>query len=328
MRSTGLGSMPGTDFRQATGVVRDLSEELFAWPEVPARDEASAMIGRTLGLLAQATSRSPDGWRLSSSPDAAQLRAARWWGHDLDDFEELTQGYTGTIKLAVAGPWTLASQLRLAHPTMNHVIADRGACRDLAQALAEGIGAMAARVRSRLGHELIIQIDEPAAPAVLGGALPTFSGLHKYRTPDTDEVLAAWREVVAAAVLVDGVDQVWLHSCAPGLDIELVGRAGFNGLAVEAGQLDLDAAGQWLDAGRTLALGVAATDRPVVPGVDQLVGAALRPLRQLTIDAAMAEHQVVLTPACGLAGWPLADAARLLERLNQASELVSEQLGR
>ena len=36
--------------------------------------------------------------------------------------------------------------------------------------------------------------------------------------------------------------------------------------------------------------------------------------------------QVVLTPACGLAGWPVASAARLLTNLQQAGGLVTEQL--
>lgn len=325
MRTTGLGSMPGADFREATRVVRDLSAEVLAWPEVPDRGASSAMIGRTLGLLAQATNLTSDGWRLASSPDAAQLRAERWWGHDLDDFEELTLGFEGTLKVALAGPWTLASQLRLPHPTMSHVITDQGACRDLGQALAEAVKALAERLQARFAGPLIIQIDEPAAPAVLSGELPTFSGLHRYRTPDHDEALESWRGVVAAAHQA-GVEQLWLHSCAAGIDSDLAGRAGFSALALPASQLNLDEAGYWLDAGRTLALGVVPTDQPRVPGVDQITAEALSRLRQLDIDPALLDDQVVLTPDCGLAGWPMSAAARVLQHLNEASGLVSEQL--
>ena len=79
MRTTGMGSMPGRDFREATRVVADLSGALLAWPELPQRDASSAMIGRTLGLLAQPCELATDGWRLAAARDSAQQRAARWW---------------------------------------------------------------------------------------------------------------------------------------------------------------------------------------------------------------------------------------------------------
>ncbi len=326
MKSTGIGSMPGKDFREATRMVVDLSTDLLAWPEVPGRDACSSMVGRTAGLLEQACNLTGDGWRLAGRPDAAQRRAARWWSNDLDDFEELTQGFEGTLKIAVTGPWTLASQVRLGHPTMSHVLADPGACRDLAQALAAGVVELTTRLQARLAHPVIVQMDEPAAAAVLAGGLPTFSGLDRYRTPDADEVLGAWREVIVAAQGVPGNAQVWLHSCAPGIDPDLLMRAGFDGLAVEPQHLDLDAAGDWLDAGHTLALGVVRTDQPQVPGVDEITRSALEPLRRLGVDPATAADRVVLTPGCGLAGWSMRDAAAILDRLGQASGLVAEQL--
>lgn len=326
MKTTGIGSMPGKDFREATRMVVDLGNDLLAWPEVPERDECSSMVGRTAGLLEQACNLTRDGWRLAGRPDSAQRRAARWWSNDLDDFEELTQGFEGTVKVALTGPWTLASQLRLGHPTMNHVLADRGACRDLAQALAAGVVDLTTGLRARMPHPVIVQVDEPGAAAVLAGDLPTFSGLERYRTPDADEVLAAWRELIVAVQAVPGIAQVWLHSCAPGLDPDLLMRAGFDGLAVESRHLDLDVAGDWLDAGRTLALGVVRTDQPQVPGVDEITRSALEPLRRLGVDPVTAADRVVLTPACGLAGWSMRDAAAILDRLGQASGLVAEQL--
>lgn len=328
MRISALGSMPGTDFREATRMVADLLPDLLAWPELPARDASSAMIGRTLGLLEQPANLTADGWRLAASSDTAQQRAARWWRNDLDDFEELTQHHEGALKVAVTGPWTLASAVRLAHPTMNHVISDPGACRDLGQALAEGIAELVGRL-GRLGRELVVQLDEPAIGAVLGGELATFSGLQRYRTPEADEVLASWRWSVEA---IKGAGAVpWLQSCAPGLDLGQVGRAGFDGVALDARFIDdraLDAIGGWLDAGATLGLGIARTDQVRVPAVDELVAEALRTLRPLEMDPELLDANVVLTPACGLAGWPAGAAAQLLERLAPAAELVAEQLRR
>lgn len=323
--------MPGTDFREVTRMVADLMPDLLAWPELPQRDSSSAIAGRTLGLLEQPCNLSSDGWRLAAARDAAQQRAARWWRLDLDDFEELTQDHRGVVKVALAGPWTLASSVRLAHPTMDHVIADAGACRDLAQALAEAIVELVRRLRRRLGRALIVQVDEPVIAAVLDGGLSTFSGLHRYRIPDREEVLASWRLLTAPLEQADGVEGVWLHSCAPGFDFDLARRAGFTGVSLDARYLDgprSEACAEWLADGRTLGLGVVRTDRVEVPAVDQVVGASVQLLRRFGLDPASLDAQVVLTPACGLGGWPMREAGLVLERLAQASGLVAEQLRR
>ena len=87
----------------------------------------------------------------------------------------------GRFKIQVAGPWTLAATVE--RPRGDRVLADRGARRELAQALAEGLGdtwptyAAAARM-----HRLIVQVDEPALPAVLAGRVPTASGFHRHRS--------------------------------------------------------------------------------------------------------------------------------------------------
>lgn len=331
MKVTGLGSMPGTDLREAVRVVRDLVPDIFAWPELPQRGPASSMIGRTLGVLEQPCTREDDGWRLAAVAGPQQVRAARWWRSDLDDVEELTQGATAPVKVAFAGPWTLAASVRLAHPTMDHALADQGACHDIAQALAEGIAGKVAAISARLGRPLLVQLDEPAAPAVLGGTLPTFSGLHRYRVPGSDEVLAAWRDVTGMVAALPGVAGLWLHCCAPGLDVGLVRQAGFTGVSLDAryvGGAQLDALGEWAEAGGTFAFGVARTDRVIVPEVDQLVDASLGLLRRFGLDPDLLDAGVVLTPACGLGTWPQAAARTLLERLRAAAPLVAEQLHR
>ena len=52
--------------------------------------------------------------------------------------EELADGYTGPLKLQLTGPWTLAATVEL--PRGDKVLADHGARRDLAEALALGLG--------------------------------------------------------------------------------------------------------------------------------------------------------------------------------------------
>ena len=329
MRTTGMGSMPGRDFREATRVVADLSGALLAWPELPQRDASSAMIGRTLGLLAQPCELATDGWRLAATRDSAQQRAARWRRTDLDDFEELTQNHEGTIKVALAGPWTLAAAVRLPYPTMNHVISDPGACRDIWQALAQGTADLAESLQRRFGRPVVVQLDEPLIGAVLSGDLSTFSGLDRYRVPDREEVRGGWGQVVDAGHQVSGVEQVWLHSCASGIDVGLVDRAGFDGLALDTRFLDsalVDECQAWLADGHTLALGVVRTDQVEVPPVDRIVTDALQILRRLELPADLLDAQMVLTPACGLGGWPMPDAAQLLQRLMAAAELVAERI--
>ena len=68
------------------------------------------------------------------------------------------------------------------------------------------------------------------------------------------------------------------------------------------------------------------TDQVEVPPVDRIVTDALQILRRLELPADLLDAQMVLTPACGLGGWPMPDAAQLLQRLMAAAELVAERI--
>ena len=115
----------------------------------------------------------PAGWRLTDAvgdrpppgPVAARPgpRRARGAGAGLRP---------APFKIQVAGPWTLAATVE--KPRGDKVLSDHGARRDLAQALAEGLRDHVADVRRRLpgASTLLVQVDEPALPAVLAGADP------------------------------------------------------------------------------------------------------------------------------------------------------------
>ena len=81
--------------------------------------------------------------------------------------EESLQGFTGHLKVQVAGPWTLAATVE--RPRGDKVLADHGDRRELAQALAEGVRDHLADVRRRVpgAGPLLLQVDEPALAAVL-----------------------------------------------------------------------------------------------------------------------------------------------------------------
>ena len=183
-RATGIGSMPGEDFREAVRLVLGELPDLPHLPELPARGATAGMTGRAAALVAElGFDLQPAGWRLTDAPGVDHRRARSLLAQDLDVLEEQTQGYAGPLKLQVAGPWTLASTVE--KPRGDKVLSDVGARRDLAQALAEGVRDHLADVRRRVpGAELLLQVDEPALPLVLAGRVPTASGFHRHRSVD------------------------------------------------------------------------------------------------------------------------------------------------
>ncbi len=85
--------------------------------------------------------------------------------------------------MQVAGPWTLAATVE--RPRGDRLLADHGARRELAQALAEGVRGHVADLRRRVpGATLLVQVDEPVLPAVLAGQVPTASGFGRHRSVD------------------------------------------------------------------------------------------------------------------------------------------------
>lgn len=305
MIATGIGSMPGEDFAESTRVVLgELAEPpgLVYLPELPARGAIAGMVGRTLGLLELDADLQPAGWRLtgtSGSPALDQRRARSLLRQDLDTFEELAQAHRGPLKIQVTGPWTLAATVE--RPRGDKLLADHGARRDLAQALAEAVSEHVRDLRKRIASErLIVQLDEPALAAVLDARVPTASGFGRHRSVHAAEATEALGWVLDAIRQQDA--ESWVHSCAKGTPLGLLGSA--DGVSVDLAQLgaaDFEALAERLESGRTVALGV-------VPGTDseindkQVTESVLRWLDMLGLDPAQIGERLVLTPACGLAG--------------------------
>lgn len=208
--ATGVGSMPGTDAREAAKTSVGALEHLPFLPELPARGPGADMIGRSAGLLVELFAQvEPSGWRFADRPGRDTKRAHSWLGEDLDALEEFTQGYTGALKVQAVGPWTLAAGIELRHG--EKALADPGACRDIAGSLAEGLRRHLADLRKRVpGAQLVLQLDEPSLPAVLTGSVKTASGFQRLRSVDrqvAEEVLRG---------LVNALDvPVVVHCCAP-----------------------------------------------------------------------------------------------------------------
>ncbi len=196
IRTTGIGSWPGTDVADAIKIAFAECPDFPYLPELPARGPYAQLIGRSTAFLAGlAVDLQPAGWRLTDASSRDHRLAISTLRSDLDVFEELAQGYEGTIKLSVAGPWTLAAMME--RPRGDRVLGDRGARRDLSQSLAEGIGQLVAEVNRRLPDiDPLIQLDEPMLPAVLGGTIANASGLLRHRAVEVSEVSGAIIHVV------------------------------------------------------------------------------------------------------------------------------------
>ncbi len=305
--ATGLGSWPGTDVREALRVVRgELAGEVPEGvggmpylPELPHRGPGADMLGRAAHLLVDLpVDLQPQGWRLVDRPGRDHERTASWWRQDLDELAEAFDGWVGPLKVQVTGPWTLAASLWL--PLGDRVLSDRGATRDLAGSLAEGVAAHVADVRRLVpGAEVVLQVDEPMLTTVLLGRVRSDSGYRVLRAPGRGEVVGGLSGVLAGA----GADLTVLHTCAADPPVDLLAESRPSALSLDLARLD---EARWeqvaaaVESGQALWAGVLPTSG-AAPSPD----AALEPLLRGWRDVGLPRRDlagVAVTPACGLAG--------------------------
>ncbi|MEO3769939.1 methionine synthase [Micromonospora sp. B9E7] len=321
--ATGIGSLPGTDIDEAQRVVLGELPELPHLPELPARGPGADMIGRSAGLLVDLPVEVYAGrWRVAPRPGRDLRRARDLMERDLDQLAEQAEGYAGPIKVQAAGPLTLAASLEL--PIGGRMLRDPGAVRDLTGSLAEGLRAHVAAVTRRLPRaSVLLQLDEPSLPTVLAGRVPTESGLGAYRAVESVDAAALLRQVVEAV----GAPTL-VHCCAPDVPLELIRSTGAVAVALDLDLVTkLDPLGEAIDAGLGLLAGAASTRPPsagraptsaqVADRVRQLWDRLGFPRRQLA-------QQVVVTPACGLAGADEQYARAVLAACRDAGRRLAE----
>lgn len=307
--ASSVGSFPGTAYDETLRIVLGELPDLPHLPELPGRGAHADLTGRALALVTGLDADlTPAGWRLTGTtgaPGVDHRRARSLLAQDLDRLEEQAQGYAGRLKVQVAGPWTLSATVE--KPRGDRVLGDHGARRELAEALAEGLRTHVADVRRRLpGAEVVVQVDEPALPAVLAGSIPTASGLHRHRSVDDPGASPALEWAFTAVTGTGAVPVV--HCCAADVPVDLLLGAGAQGLSVDLGVLAAsayDGVAALLEQGRPVFLGV-------VPATDPSEGAAptegvvtdrvLRFLDMVGLDPTEVGGSLVVTPTCGLAG--------------------------
>jgi methionine synthase II (cobalamin-independent) len=327
--ATGVGSMPGDDdavYVEAVRTVLGELPDLPHLPELPGRGAGATMTGRSLAIVSDlGADLQPAGWRLTDAPGVDQRRARSLLARDLDRMEEQAQEYEGTFKVQVAGPWTLAATIE--KPRGDKLLSDVGARRELAQALAEGLGTHVADLRRRLRgvDRLVVQVDEPALAAVLAGSVPTASGFHRHRSVEPAEASPALRWVFDA--ITSAGAEPWAHSCSGDTPLALLRGAGARGLSVDLAMMSAaghDALAEALEAGETVALGVVpSVDPAVAPEEGQVAEQVLRWLDMLGLDPGDVGDRLAVSPTCGLAGASYAWARQALATARTAARHLS-----
>lgn len=343
--ATGIGSMPGTDPVEACAVVFGEVPDLPFLPELPNRGVGADIIGRTASLLVdmpvETTARR---WKLATHGGRDLRRAASFLSFDLDALQQAADGYEGPLKIAVCGPLTLAAGIELSR-SQNPALADQGALTDLTASLAEGVAALVRQVGERVpGARVILQLDEPALPAVLSGRVPTASGLNTVRALDQVDATAAVRTVLEAAQAF-GV----IHCCGTGFPFLLMKEAGAGAVSFDLGLVargDVDAIAELAEAGLGLLVGAVPTtparsaDEPapaIAPGplaatvpaqraARETAEAVVTLWRRTSLDPRLLPAQVVVTPACGLAGLSPETARATLTQCRDAARIAPEMI--
>lgn len=272
--------------------------------ELPARGIGADLIGRAGALLVDiGIDTVPRGYRVAQGRSSALRRAVSLLDEDIDALEEAWEkaglrGAGRTVKVQAPGPITLAANLEL--PGGHRALTDRGALRDLAGSLAEGIAVHRAQIARRLEADVVVQIDEPTLPAALAGRLTGVTSLSAVHPVD---------ESMAAALLDDFVSALGVptsvHVCAADIPWKLLSRTSVECVAVDVATLvpaDLDGIGDWIESGRTVQLGVVPATVPTVRlPVEEVAKSAAAVTDRLGFPRAVLRDRVGLTPACGLA---------------------------
>lgn len=304
-RVTGIGSWPGADARESAATVLG---ELGGFPhlvELPARGLGADMIGRAGALLVDIDlDASTRAYRVVPRRGNVAKRAEDFLRQDLDALEEAWEsarlvGSEHVLKLQAAGPLTLGAEIEVANGS--RALVDRGALRDIAESLGEGLARHAAEVTRRTGAVVVIQLDEPQISAVLAGSLPGRTRMESVPALPEPEALA----IVESTIQGSGLPTV-VHSCGTDLPWDLFRRSSALGVSFDLSSItsrDLDGIGQLFDAGKEVALGLVPATEPEKPTTwKDCARSAVTLIDRLGFSRELLGQRVAVTPRCGLAG--------------------------
>ncbi|MEO8814957.1 MAG: methionine synthase [Mycobacterium sp.] len=326
--ATGNGPWPGTSARHAAEVVvGELGGAALAHiAELPARGVGADPIGRAGALLVDVfIDTGPRGYRIVARPGAVCRRAVSLLGEDADALEEAweTAGLRGSghpVKIQVAGPLTLAAELELANG--HRAITDPGALRDLTASLAEGVSVHRADLSRRLDVPVVVQFDEPALVAAVGGRLVGVTAMTPVRA--VEETVAI--ELLGSCAAAAGTD-VLLHICGPEMPWKMLQRSNIRAISVDGttlGAADYDGIAEFVDSGRTVMLGMVPATTPARrPSVEELATAVAAVTDRIGFPRSVLAERIGITPAGGLADATADWARTAIELARRVGEVLA-----
>ena len=316
----GLGELPGASIIAAADIVAGETGDLRQLPILPAR--GVDVVGLTTGILPGINvDAGPRSWVLSTRP---QLRTRRMWDRveaDLDQCEQAWGTRIDSVKIQVAGPWTLSASIELSNG--HRALTDTGALRDLTESLIAGIQEYSADVRARFDTEVYVQLDEPLLAQVRDGSLPgtsQFDEIPSINDADLGERLSGVIERAEVRYLNQtGYLPLWKVAQITGVETCQVT------LDTVRGSEQYDGMGHALAAGMRVGLGMtrAGDDRdPRHLAVD-----VAHMWDELGLDRTLLTHAVDVHPRGGLANCTLLDAAAALRTARTVADMLDKDAG-
>ena len=327
--------MPGVDVREDARIIAGELPDLLHVPELPARGPGADMIGRTASLLCAVDpgfglETTPGGWRIAGHRGRLMRRGESFMGEDLDALQEESSTYSGPLKAQVVGPWTMAAAIELR--SGERMLRDAGSVDDLAHALAEAIDLHVADLRRRIptASAVLLQVDEPALPAVLDGRIGTASGLSRYAAVDPQRVGRLLGVVMAGARRAGARPGV--HCCAAHAPVGLMRAADADFVSVDITAVDsgldqqiglLLESGGGLIAGTVPSVGLADAEGAAVS--DSRASAPLRDLlHRLGLEDDRHLAGIAVSPTCGLAAASPAWARQALAACSRVGRVLRQ----
>jgi methionine synthase II (cobalamin-independent) len=314
---TSIGSLPHRDADSASAFILRHHPGLPAAPQLPRRSPFEGMVAQAARGIPGVTV-APDG-TLEVDVDVLDPAAPTRPTFDgashagLLAFLSLAAGRTEPVKLQLTGPITLG--LALVEAGADAEVAFPVAA---AAVRAEG-AALLAHCRRRLPEApFLVFLDEPGLVRVADGGL----GIEPEATVDVlSSALAVLEEEAITGV----------HCCGP-TDWRLASAAGATVLSMPvdltSAMASSTALNGHLDRGGWIAWGVVPTHEPLGTDPDRLwrrLSSVWCELVQAGCDPIQLRTQALVTPACGLAGHGVSQAARALRLATTVAARVTDQ---
>ncbi|MDQ1723433.1 MAG: hypothetical protein QOG52_461 [Frankiaceae bacterium] len=298
--ATGIGSLPGVDYRAAVRSVLDELPDLVHLPELPARGPHAGMVVRTAALLPDLhVDLQPSGWRLIPRAGIDERRAAQTLTDDIDILATEAAGYEGVLKTQLTGPVTLGAALELNRA--GRAVNDPAVMTHISGATVEAVTTHLRALKASIPlARFVVQLDEPALTAAIGGLIPRESGYGKYKPLDQQFAESLIRDVVTAIHAEDAMAVI--HCCASSVPIGLLRRTGIDALSLDVTLLterDDEELAEVVDQGLGLWFGAVGSLSPLSVEPATLVR---HTASRLGVGPATLAQTVVVTPTCGLAG--------------------------